>query len=265
MSDPKFRGWEINKVESGSIEKLNDFDLGELNKLLPWKCFTTDLKGRRFGNHARPGKRDTPQLIPDPRIERLNSIFDLREKTVLEIGCFEGIHTIGLAKYAKHVQAVDSRIENVVKTIVRTKLFGVRADVDLVDVESVDQLDQCLAADIIHHVGVLYHLVDPVMHLVHLLERSVGRSTRGILLDTHYADKHAKLETYETEVGKFQYFNYQEGGRSDVFSGMSSQSKWLRREDILGLLDRAGFVNQVIENDSQQRNGPRFTVYAWRS
>jgi tRNA (mo5U34)-methyltransferase len=37
----------------------------------------------------------------------------LSNKDVLEIGCFEGIHTIGLCNYSRRVYAVDSRIENV--------------------------------------------------------------------------------------------------------------------------------------------------------
>jgi len=35
------------------VDLLSDADLAELNKLLDWKCFTVDCKGRRFGVSAQ--------------------------------------------------------------------------------------------------------------------------------------------------------------------------------------------------------------------
>ena len=89
-----------------------------------WNCFVVDSNGRRFGNQAYQNKRSQPQTIPDKRILLMDEYFSLADKHVLEVGCFEGIHTIGLSKYANRVTAVDSRIENIVKTIVRCSLFG---------------------------------------------------------------------------------------------------------------------------------------------
>jgi hypothetical protein len=43
--------------------------------------------------------------------------------------------------------------------------------------------EQLPEADLCHHVGVLYHLVDPVAHL----QRLVPRLRRGLMLDTHVA------------------------------------------------------------------------------
>ena len=120
-----FDGFEENRINSGLIEFLGDDDLGRLNEMLPWNCFTVDSNGRRFGNAAWMGKRDKPQLVPDPRILEMNRVFDLANQSVLEVGCFEGIHTVALAQLAAKVYAIDSRIENVVKTIVRTHLLGV--------------------------------------------------------------------------------------------------------------------------------------------
>ncbi len=105
------------------VDRLSDADVRRLNELLPWRCFTVDSHGRPFGDVARRGKRTTPQLIPDPRIERFHDRFDLSDKRVLEIGCFEGVHTIALCRLAEQVTAVDARIENVVKTVVRCALF----------------------------------------------------------------------------------------------------------------------------------------------
>jgi 2-polyprenyl-3-methyl-5-hydroxy-6-metoxy-1,4-benzoquinol methylase len=125
----------------------------------------TDSAGRRFGNAAWAGKRNTPQQIPDPRIVHLDTLFDLSTKSVLEVGCFEGVHTIALAQRAAQVHAIDSRVENVVKTLVRTNLFGHHPVVWLCDLKKAEHLARLPKVDVMHHVGVLYHLKDPVQQL----------------------------------------------------------------------------------------------------
>lgn len=155
-------GFQQNNISSGQIEFLGDDDLSRLNNMLPWKCFTADSKGRRFGNPAWKGKRNGPQVIPDLRIVWLDSLFNLSDKSVLEFGCFEGIHTIALAQRAAKVYAIDSRIENVVKTIVRANLLGFSPTVSVCDLEQEKDVERLPVIDVLHHVGVLYHLKDPV-------------------------------------------------------------------------------------------------------
>ena len=60
---------------------------------------------------------------------------------------------------------LDARIENVVKTIVRCAFFGVSPRVAVLDLEDPAGQEGLLDADLCHHVGVLYHLSDPVAHL----------------------------------------------------------------------------------------------------
>jgi tRNA (mo5U34)-methyltransferase len=248
------------QTPSGAIEKLSDSDLRRLNRILPWKCFTADSKGRRFGDAAWANKRCSPQTIPDPRIVVLDQMFDLREKSVLEIGCFEGVHTLGLLQFCGRVVAIDSRIENVVKTIVRTNLFGFKPDVALADIEDPIELESIPLVDVIHHVGVLYHLKDPAGHLT-----SLGSKARfGLLLDTHYATPEMANLTYKSKNESFSYFEYAEGGRDEVFSGMYDHAKWLLLDDIKALLIRAGFTDIRVTCDEMQRNGPRATLYAAR-
>ncbi|MGJ4748412.1 class I SAM-dependent methyltransferase [Leptospira sp. SA-E8] len=254
------KGYKEGLTSSGAVDDLSDTELELLNRLLPWSCFTATLDGRRFGNAAWEGKRGTPQMIPDARIEVLNQLFDLREKSVLEVGAFEGVHTIGLSKFAREVVAIDSRIENVVKTIVRTNLFGFKPSVSLCDVEVDDQFRKLPQVDVIHHVGVLYHLKDPVRHL----QRLAAKARVGMLLDTHYATTEMASDLYEVSGQVFRYFNYRESGRKDVFSGMYDHAKWLLMDDIKTLLRDAGFTDIRVTQDGLQRNGPRVTLYAAR-
>ena len=245
-------------IAAPHLDSLSDRDLDRLNRMLPWRAFTVDGKGRRFGDIAWSGKRTDPQVIPDRRIELLDQEFGLGDKTVLEIGCFEGIHTIGLARWAKKVIAVDSRIDNVVKTIVRASLYGCSPSVFVCNVEEYPLPVFDLRSDIVHHVGVLYHLKDPVAHL-----RALSGITRvGLMLDTHIAKPEDATQSYASGPKTFRYRNFKESGEVDPFSGMYPDSKWLLLEDIIALLKEGGFDAVRVAEEREERNGPRVLLFA---
>lgn len=253
-------GWGRGPHPIRFVDGLSDHDLETLNKALDWHAFVVDGRGRRFGAAAWKGKRDSPQPIPDPRIVKMNEVLDLEGKHVLEVGCFEGIHTVGLLQHAGRVTAIDSRIENVVKTIVRCAFFGYHPEVFMCDVEDPGSLDE-MRADLVHHVGVLYHLRNPVEHLLEL-----GRVCRaGILLDTHFSREEEATDTYTHDGHTYRYKRYAEGGRRDPFSGMYGHSKWLLLEDIEAILARAGFEDVIVRETREERNGPRVLLIARRS
>jgi hypothetical protein len=242
------------------VDLLADADLHRLNELLPWRCFTVDSHGRPFGGSAWHGKRVTPEPVPDRRIELFHERFDLSDKHVLEVGCFEGVHTIALCRLAERVTAVDARVENVVKTLVRCAFFDERPRVFTFDVEADVNGDELLRADLCHHVGVLYHLEDPVSHL-----RRLGNwISRGLMLDTHYARDEDATEEYDVSGERFRYLPYEEIGRGDVFSGMRPVSKWLRLDDIVEVLQLSGFGTVAIAEKREERNGPRALLFAER-
>lgn len=254
------KGYEEERNEIKFVDLLSDSDLIELNNILNWNCFAVDSHGRRFGNAAWEGKRSAPQAIPDRRILLMNDRFGLSDNHVLEIGCFEGIHTIGLCQYAKKVTAVDARIENVVKTIVRCGFFGYCPTVFKCNVEEGPLDTALLEADVACHIGVLYHLKDPVRHLLDL-----SRFVRlGVLLDTHYAFEEEARKTYEVNGKMYRYKKYREVN-SSVFSGIYGHSKWLRLTDIVQILSDSGFKRVDIVETREERNGPRVLLLALRS
>ncbi|MEE8164154.1 MAG: DUF1698 domain-containing protein [Myxococcota bacterium] len=242
------------------IDRLADAELDALNRILPWKAFTADGRGRRFGGIAWTGKRCAPQSIPDRRIEILDEHIGLADKTVLEIGCFEGIHTVALAERSRSVIAVDARVENVVKTIIRTTFYDVRPTVLVCNVEKRPLPVDLLEADVVHHVGVLYHLADPVTHLGDL----AALARQAIFLDTHYATDADARREYTVGGRSFRYRPFVESGAADPFSGMSGSSKWLRLEDICALLRGVGFGDVEIIEERRERNGPRALILAKR-
>jgi hypothetical protein len=252
------RRYDEARIHAPLLERLTDEELELLNELLPWRCFTVDSGGRPFGGAAWRGKRVTPQAVPDPRIERFHQRFDLSGKHVLEIGCFEGVHTTALCRLARSVTAVDARVENVVKTVVRCAFLDARPRVFTCDVESEPEGSQHLRADLCHHVGVLYHLEDPVTHLRRLATWTPG----GLMLDTHYARDEEATESYEVDGERYRFKPYAERGRADVFSGMRPSSKWLRLADIEGLLRAAGYGEVEVAETREERNGPRVLLFA---
>lgn len=259
MRPPAARRYDIGQQEVPLVELLDDSDLESLNALLPWHCFTVDRKGRPLGRPAWSGKRDAPELIPDRRIELFHERFGLTDSHVLEVGCFEGIHTIALCDRAGRVTAVDGRIENVVKTIVRCSMFDRHPTVLTCDLERPETAASWLQADLCHHVGVLYHLSDPVRHL-----RRLGAWTgRGLMLDTHYSEPESTDDAYEVDGERFAFKRFGEG--TDPFSGMESHAKWITLDDIERVLNSAGFDTVEIVERRQERNGPRVLLFAEKS
>jgi tRNA (mo5U34)-methyltransferase len=257
---PAFGGYTEHRREIAFVDPLSDEDLAKLNRLLQWNAFTVDRHGRRFGGAAWSGKRDRPQEVPDRRILLLNDRFTLADKHVLEFGCFEGIHTTGLCQFAAKVTAVDARIENVTKTIVRTAFYGCRPTVFQHNVEEGSAGIDLLQADILHHVGVLYHLNDPVRHLL-----EIAQYIRvGVMLDTHYARPEEASLTYMVDGREYSYKHFQEGGHGDVFSGVHTHSKWLPLDIITGLLRKSGFSTIDVVETRPERNGPRVLLFASR-
>lgn len=240
------------------IDDLSDEALQDLNRILDWNSFIADAKGRRFGMVAWGSKRIEPQKIPDNRIAMMNERFNLSEAHVLEVGCFEGVHTLGLLQFTSKVTAIDSRVDHVIKTMVRCSMFDKAPVVFQADIESVNLDYQKLSCDYMHHVGVLYHLKDPVSHLLSLK----NYVKKGIMLDTHYALEEQADHIYSVSGQEYRYKWYMEYGKKESFSGMYDHSKWLTLKDLISCLQSAGFKNVEIVEKRSERNGPRVLMFA---
>lgn len=249
-------GYEPGIFEFPGINNLSDEELARLNKLLPWSSWVIDSRGRRFGHRFSTDKRNTPEILPDTRIVELNKRFNLSDKHVLEVGCYEGNHTVALSHYSKSILAVDSRIEHVVKTLVRCSMAGFKPTVCCWDIEQPAPADLNLDCDVLHHVGVLYHLAEPARHLKHICKYV----RHGLMLDTHVAPDGVKL----MKEGDIRYWEFTEHGRDNPFSGMGSHAKWIVLEDLVELLHQLNFTDIDIAERRNERNGPRVLIYASR-
>lgn len=236
--------------------RISDQSLQELNAALPWHAGTLLEDGRLVGRlDARPHKRDDVQPIPDKRIRRLDQELSLAGKSVLEVGCFEGIHTLGLRHFDADVTAVDIRPMNVLKTLARLSAHGESARVFVLDVEEATTLAHF---DVVFHCGVLYHLEDPVTHLRNLLP-----ACDAIYLDTHVAGEGRDGDTMVVDGETFRGYRHQEGGWNDPFSGRGASAFWLTLQDLQALLEAQGFACETW-SERAERNGARVGLMARR-
>ena len=237
---------------------LSDQQLEDLQDAIAWETAMRLSDGRVLG---RPGKRGTISEPGDFRVRALESKLGLADKRVLELGCHEGIHTVQLASVAGEVVGVEVRPKNVVGALTRLFVHDVRnARIVLGDVRDLEASFGTF--DVLFHVGVLYHLLDPVEHLYR-----VAPMADAILLDTHYETPETARERSDLAYEGCRYTAYLvgEGGWEDSFSGVESSSRWLDREALLALVGDVGFTRLEVLDDRRERNGARLTLLARRS
>lgn len=215
---------------------LNSKIIDEVNEILPWHTKTCILDDIILGKTQSQNKRNYLEKIPDDRIVRLNNILDLSDKKVLEIGCLEGSHTLGLLRYAKEVVSIDCRPVNVIKTLTRLSFHGKSTKVFCFNADDLT-VDNYGFYDVIFHCGVLYHLKDPISHL-----QNIFKMCNYIFLDTHVTDKEDKIMP--------------EGNWSAPFAGKDDTALWLSINNLEELCKESGFIIEKLEKRNE-RNGLR--------
>jgi tRNA (mo5U34)-methyltransferase len=237
------------------MQRFSDEQLKEFQDAHPWSTARPIPDGRMLG----AGKTGTSRT--DPRVEAVRTKLG-EGLRVLEVGACEGQHTVLLAPFCKEVVAVEVRPKNVVGALIRQFVNGVRNVQNLVmDIREVPP--ELGPFDVVFHVGVLYHLANPVEHL-----QQIGRlGAAALVLDTHYATDALEkfpVRTLQHAGESFRVRSYREKGWADAFSGVEGTSAWLYREDLLALVSRVGFPRIEILRDEVERNGPRIGLLARR-
>lgn len=252
-----FRTSEKSQENFEILNSFNDTELQWLNQCLDWAAYVVDSSGRRFGNVTSLKKRARAQPIPDRRHYLLNEIHNLSGTHVLEIGCFEGIHTASLCGFGAIVTAVDARLENVVKSIVRTNVLGFTPTILKWNVEESYFKEDVLYCDLCHHFGVLYHLKDPFLHLSYLAKFV----KKAFFIDTHVTNLTNINSTYHFNGNEYNVERRTEFGMRDPYSGVYDHSNWVLLEDLVYVLEKLGFGHYNMIEDRDERNGRRVLIY----
>ena len=196
-------------------------------------------------------------------------------KRVLELGPLEGGHTYMMTQRGATVTAIESNMRSWMRCLIVKDRLNLTGATFLLG----DFLPYLAAApppvDFVLASGVLYHMTEPVEFLRALcaVSDTVGLWTHyydaAVVLDRYGADKFdatpRKLTTPHgrtVELYEQRYLKALEWG--GFCGGSAPTSSWLRREDILGVIEDEGFIYETFLDQLDHPNGPAFCVFARR-
>ena len=236
---------------------------------------------RAFGKEwssAVPGLPATGQanLFEDGRIIWFEKqLGGFTGKQVLELGPLEGGHTYMMTQRGATVTAIESNVRNWMRCLAVKDLLNITGATFLLG-----DFQPYLAAspppvDFVLASGVLYQMTEPVEFL-----RRLCAVSDAIGLWTHYYDAAAILDRYGQDkfdtsprklttphgrtVESYEQRCLQALDWSGFCGGSAATSNWLRREDILGIVEDEGFVYETFLDQVDHPNGPAFCVFARR-
>ncbi|CAN7647669.1 class I SAM-dependent methyltransferase [Ensifer adhaerens] len=231
-------------------------------------AFPDDLK-LQAGKHP---------LFADTRIVwALEQYGAIEDKTVLEVGPLEGMHTHMLnMQRPLRIDAVEANRLCFLRCLVSREILKIdRARFLLGDIqawldEGEDVYDLAVAS------GVLYHMADPAGFLQKMSARA-----SALYIWTHYFDEIAmpaddvrrvpfsgNVEIKQVGDSNIRYYerSYNHANSHPSFcGGMKDRHFWLHRDDILLLLKKFGYDDVLIQVDEPHHTGgPCFSLLARR-
>ncbi|MCL5268544.1 MAG: methyltransferase domain-containing protein [Bacteroidetes bacterium] len=215
---------EIVMKENFSIDtSLSESQISDSFKELgPWRTKFT-FNGKHYGGES--------SYAGDPRVRDFFTWFR-KGGAVLEIGSFEGSHTLRLVQNPRieSVLGLEGRDylvrrSKLIKSISGSdKMNFVQCDFETEDISSYGEFDAVFCS------GLLYHLSKPW----ELIEK-ITAITDNLFLSTHYA-KTGSISLHDLE-GEY----YHEGPFEDPLSGLTPQSFWPTYDSLTRVLENNGF------------------------
>ena len=210
-----------------------------------------------FNHHWYVPPNQTEAYPHKKEVEHVASILPASEvKSVVDVGCFEGYTTVGLAKHYPYVLGLDARPQSLAKAFLRSLYESVPISLSVWNAE-VDPVPEC---DLLFHAGLFYHLTNPMQHLRNLAGRS-----RYLYLETHVAPipgipskgSQVSLSAIEEYQG-YRGVWWRESGWKDPLSGLHPRSFWLDRTELQRLVAECGFtLMEQVYFDEMHGCGPR--------
>jgi hypothetical protein len=193
----------------------------------------------------------------DACLKYIASFLDVRDRRILEIGPFEGYHSIFLEKMGVRENiAIESRPENLRKCQRIKEKFQLNHTQFLqYDLERLYRGEDIPSFsgpfDLVFCLGVLYHLPDPGRGLEWMRSQS---ST--LFLGTHYVRRNGKNSTtYSYRKKSYRGQEVAEAGIACPIAGMSPTSMHLYEDDLLRLIQDVGYSRiWMLGKDVQNHN-----------
>lgn len=197
-------------------------------------------------------------------VNQLNSIYPLKDKTVIELGAQEAAHSNILQKFgAKKIVAIEGKISNYVKSCVIKNILNISnakfylEDLRNIDLKKFGVFDVCLCS------GILYHLPEP-QNLIAEISQVAPR----ILINTCYAtSNYPTFGDVEMSLkGKKYHGKLQDEVSVDHPStGLQKFSVFLFKDDLIQILHDVGYKEVRVLKDwytDSNPEGGRITIFA---
>jgi hypothetical protein len=191
-------------------------------------------------------------------LDKLDAVFPLRDKRVIEFGPFDGCQTAGLVRLGvTSVTCIEARAENAVKTLTAADVFGwnnvrvVMDDFHNADASKYGRFDLAFAH------GVYYHSIAPFVFLENLL----GLSDRVFLGGFCATDTLPATPWVELSHGGRTYRakQYREAGH---FTAGVNRIAWhFQADDLMRFFRERGWTLQMISDDETTVTAGRYVRF----
>jgi hypothetical protein len=186
-------------------------------------------------------------------IDRLNDLFPLEGRRVIEFGPFDGGQTAGLMHHGvKELVCIEARAENYLKTLIAKDTFGwdnVRLVMD--DMHNADAVKYG-RFDLAFNHGVYYHGVAPFVLLENLISLSDNIFLGGFVLKD---DAPCETVVYEAESYRVQAYEEIEGWFT---AGVNKTSYYFHPDDLMKFFSLRGYRIDVMDDEVSEWGSGRF-------
>ncbi|MGA2230063.1 MAG: class I SAM-dependent methyltransferase [Tepidisphaeraceae bacterium] len=199
-------------------------------------------------------------------LDKLEAVFPLRGRSVIEFGPLDGFQTAYLVNQgASRVLCVEARAENTLKVMAAKAALGWNAvEVRMDDFHNVD-VNSCGRFDLAFAHGVYYHSIAPFVFLDNLVSLA-----DNIYLGGFCATDENPLSPYLTlrhNGEDYRVKRYTEGGRDDFYAGVNTFAYFFHGDDLVKYFESAGFRVDILEDmtfDASQCSGRYLRFFAKR-
>jgi hypothetical protein len=186
-------------------------------------------------------------------LDRLNELFPLAGKRVIEFGPFDGGQTAGLVHHkVSELVCIEARAENFIKTLIAKETFGwdnVRLVMD--DMHNADAVKYG-RFDLAFNHGVYYHATAPFVLLANLVSLSDNIFLGGFVLRD---DAPCEAVEYEGERYRVQAYEELEGWFT---AGINPTSYYFHPDDLTKFFSARGYRITVMDDEESEWGSKRF-------
>jgi hypothetical protein len=221
------------------------------------------------------------KLYPDARVSWMRNLFgSLQGKTVLELGSFEGAHSIQFSEAGcKEVVGIEANEAHFLKSLIIQNAVGA-ANVRFLLGDFQKYMETCdRRFDLVSACGVLYHMTNPGKLLSAASKISDAIFIWTVIYNEEaIPDGHRRLISGKVtlDADGLEYEGYKHFYRSmdaekakkdkNFSGGLDSYAVWLERDALLSILGRLGFTrfDEKLSPPTNPRHGQNILLLARR-